>query len=126
MRIVNGKKIPTNLISKTLVGTNEHGQTKNLITIDKVDHFDKAGTTASFLRLQLSNFTEGVQDSFFFSLEEDMELLLAFLQTTEAEQSLMNLEMSMIQSTASLNEFIVTVARDYFIGECGYDEVRIV
>lgn len=126
MRIINGRKIPTDIVSKTLVGTTPEGQTKDLIQIDQVDRFDRSGSIATFLRLLLDNGKEGVQDTFYFSLGEDMELRDAFLQTTKANMKLMEWEMALIQEKADSNKFIKTICEKYFQKELGYSGFRIV
>lgn len=125
-RIVNGKLIPTDIISKALVGTDTNGKVKELMLIDRVDEFDPSGSIASHIRIILNNLTEGVRDTFYFSENEDMRLSGAFLQTTEANQKLMDKEMMQIQNRTSLNNFVVEMARQYFVGDLGFDEVRIV
>lgn len=40
MRTIGGKKIPTDIVSKTLVGTDPESKTVDLIKIDQVDRFD--------------------------------------------------------------------------------------
>lgn len=126
MRIVNGKKIPTDIVSRTLVGADPKGQVRDLMKIDQVDHFEQTGTISSFLRIQLNNDEEMVQDSFFFSLDEAMELKWAFLQTTEANQILMDLEMMLIQDSCDLDCFIATITKEYFQKELGYSEFQII
>lgn len=126
MRIINNRIIPTDIISKTLVGTSPAGESIDLIKIDQVDRFDSSGSVASFLRLLLDDGKEGVSDSFYFSLGEDMELRNAFLQTTENNMKLMEWEMALIQEQADLNHFITTISREYFQKELGYADFRII
>lgn len=52
-RIVNGKLIPTEIVSKILTGTTPDGETKNLIKIDQVDQFLHTGENKAHIRLQL-------------------------------------------------------------------------
>lgn len=125
-RIVNGKFIPTDIVSKTLVGTAPDGRTTELMKIDQVDQFNPAGSIASFIRIQLNNHIDNVQDSFFFPLNEDMELKWAFLQTTESNTKLMEWEMALIQQQPNLNNFVTTISKEYFQKELGYSKFRIV
>ena len=124
-RIIDGKFIPTDIISKALVGTDINGKQKELMLIDRVDEFDPSGSIASHIRIILNNLTEGVRDTFYFSESADMKLTGAYIQTTEANQKLMDKEMMLIQDRTSLNNFVVEMARQYFIGDLGFDEVRI-
>lgn len=126
MRIIKGKKIPTNIFSKTLIGTTQAGETKDLIKIDQVDQFLHTGENKVHIRLQLFNHKESVVDSFFFSMDEDMELSEAFLQTTESNMKLMEWEMALIQQQPDLNKFITTISKEYFQNELGYSGFRIV
>ena len=125
-RTVNGKFIPTDIIAKTLIGTAPNGQSHDLMKIDQVDHFEPTGTISSFLRIQLNNDEETVQDSFFFPIDEAMELKWSFLQTTEANQILMDLEMMLIQDSCYLDCFIATLTKEYFQKELGYSGFQIV
>lgn len=126
MRIINGKKIPTDIISKTLAATSSKGQKETLMKIDKVDKFFPTGSIDQFLRVILNNDQEGVEDSFYFSVDGDMELMDAFLQTTEANQTLMDIEMMLIQDQVSLNHFITIISREYFQKELGYLDFKII
>ena len=124
-RIIDGKFIPTDIISKALVGTDTNGKLIKLMLIDRVDEFDPSGSIASHIRIILSNPTEGVRDSFYFSENEDMRLTCAFIQTTEANQKLLDKEMMLIQDKTSLNNFIVELAQQYYVGDLGFERVRI-
>ena len=124
--MVDGKFIPTEIISKILVGTDTNGKVKELMLIDRVDEFNTSGSTASHIRIILNNMTEGVRDTFYFSENEDMRLTGAFLQTTEANQKLMDKEMMLIQDRTSLNNFIVEMSRQYYIGDLAFNEVKII
>lgn len=125
-RIIDGKFIPTDIISKALVGTDSNGKIKELMLIDRVDEFAPSGSISSHIRIILNNPTEGVRDTFYFSENEDMRLTGAFLQTTEANMKLMDWEMALIQEQADLNHFITTISREYFQKELGYSGFRIV
>ena len=118
-------KLPTELISKTLVGTTTEGREKHLIQIDQVERYNPTGSVSSFLRLILKNGIEDCSDSFYFSVDEAMERRHAFLQTTEANMKLLEWEMAIIQQQPCLNEFITTICREYF-QELGYSNFRIV
>jgi len=124
-RIVNSKFIPTDIISKRLTATSSIGENKTLMKIDQVDQFEITGSIASFIRIQLNNDKEEVQDSFFFSLDEVMELRWAFLQTTEANTKLLEWEMALIQEQPDLNKFITTISEQYFQKELGFSKFRI-
>ncbi|MDX2361999.1 MAG: hypothetical protein QNK23_14410 [Crocinitomicaceae bacterium] len=124
-RIIDGKFIPTDIISKALIGTDTNGKVKELMLIDRVDEFDPSGSISSHIRIILNNLTEGVRDTFYFSENEDMKLTGAFIQTTEANQKLMDKEMMLIQDRTNLNNFIVEMARQYYVADLGYEEVRI-
>jgi hypothetical protein len=54
-----------------------------------------------------------------------MKLTGAFIQTTEANQKLLDKEMMLIQDKTSLNNFIVEMARQYYVGDLGFKEIKI-
>ena len=125
-RRVKNKFIPTEIVSKILIGTAPNGQTKNLIKIDQVDQFIPTGENKAHIRLQLFNDKESVDDSFFFSLDEGMELKSAFIQTTESNMKLLEWEMALSQDQVNLNEFIKVICEEYFQKELGYSNFRII
>lgn len=125
MRIVNGKKIPTNIISKKLVGIDPSGNKATLMHIDQVEEYISTGDYKAHIRILLNNLNEGVQDSFYFSVDEDMELSHAFIMTTEKELRLLEKLMMLIQSKCSLDNFITQIARQYYIADLGFEEVSI-
>lgn len=124
-RIINSKFIPTDIISKRLTATSSIGENTTLMKIDQVDQFEVSGSIASFIRIQLNNDKEEVQDSFFFSLDEVMELRWAFLQTTEGNMKLLEWEMALIQEQPNLNSFIKTISEEYFQQELDFSKFRI-
>jgi hypothetical protein len=125
-KAINSKFIPTDIISWKVVGTDPSAQVKNLMKIDKVDEFIPDGTTEAHIRIILYNHIEEVQDSFFFSQGKDMELTRSFLQTTEANQKLMDVEMMLIQNKVNLNRFVVEVVKTYFMKALGFDEIKVI
>ena len=124
-RTINGKFIPTDIISKSVIGTDINGKKATLMQIDQVEEYISTGDYKAHIRILLNNPTEGVQDSFYFSVDEDMELSHAFIQTTEANQKLLNKEMMLIQDKSSLDNFIVEMAKQYYVGDLQYCEVQI-
>jgi len=72
-RIIDGKYVSTNIISKAVVGVDSNGKIKQLMLLDRVDEFNIDGSVASHIRIILNNPTEGVRDTFYFS--ENVDLL---------------------------------------------------
>ena len=126
MRIINCKKIPTDIISKTLIGVTPDGQAKNLIKIDQVDQFLSIGKNKAHIRLQLFNDKESIVDSFFFSMDEVVELSEAYLQTTEGNMKLFEWEMALIQEKPDFNRFISTISKEYFQTELEYSGFKVI
>jgi len=112
--------------SKNLVGTNRDGRVFQLMKIDQVEHYNPVGSIDSFLRLILINDKEDCSDSFYFSLDKDMELRYSFLQTTEANMKLLEWEMALIQQQPRLNKFINTICHRYFNKERKLNEFKII
>lgn len=125
-RTINGKFIPTDIISKSVIGTDSSGNKATLMQIDQVEEYISTGDYKAHVRILLNNSTEGVQDSFYFSVDEDMELSHSFIMTTEVNQKLLNKEMMLIQDKSSLDNFVVQMAKQYFVGDLGFAEVKII
>ncbi len=58
VKAINSKFIPTDIISWKVVGTDQGGQVKKLMQIDKVDEFIPEGTTEAHTRIILYNHIE--------------------------------------------------------------------
>lgn len=127
MRVLKGKNIPTEVVSKKLVGTNLKGEEITLMTINQVEEYThNSNMNKSFVRVLLINYMEGeVPDSFYFVVDEDMGLKMGFIQTTQANQILLDWELAMMQQKVNLNQFITTITEEYFQKELGFSNFRI-
>ena len=124
-RIINGKTIPTDVVAKTITAETPEREQEEIMRIDAVDEYISTGDYQSYLRLTLMSDIEGTRDTFYFDVNNDSKLTHAFIQTTEANQKLLNKLMQLIQGNTNINEFISEIANNYFMKDLGYTSIKM-
>jgi hypothetical protein len=124
-RIINGKTIPTDITSKSITAKTPAGEQEEIMRIDTVDEFINTGDVETFLRVSLYDQEEQVINTHYFDVDNDYILAHSYIQTTEANQRLLNKLIMLIQGKTTINEFINEISSSYFMKDLGYSQIKM-
>ena len=124
-RTIQGKIIPTEVISKVIVGINPAGAEEELLRIDAVDEYINSGDYKSFIRIIVNDGVEHVINTLYFDVDNDFKLEHSYIQTTEANQKLLNKLMMMIQDNIDMNSFIAEITSQYFGADLNFSSIEM-